>query len=46
MKNLNEKYAETRDHLEKAEDYIIQLQESQQIQVVEGSETGRSKIFE
>lgn len=27
MNKLNEKYSETRDHLEKAEEYIIQLQE-------------------
>ncbi len=28
MKRLNEKYTETREHLEKAEDFIIQLQET------------------
>lgn len=30
MAVLNSKYAETKDHLEKAEDYIIHLQEAQQ----------------
>ena len=27
ISNLNERYTETRDHLERAEEYIIQLQE-------------------
>jgi hypothetical protein len=47
---LNEKYTETRDHLEKAEEFIIQLQEANQfnspVNTLAGPDTERTKLLE